>query len=145
MIASLDTSFLVSLYSIDANSATASRTLQTSTAKLIITSLAELEFVNALSLRVFRKEITSTQSQAALNAFEQDLRDGVFQLRPLTEAIFLRARQLSRQTTARLGTRTADLLHLAAALELQSGQFYTFDRQQRKLAQTMRLRLNPIS
>jgi predicted nucleic acid-binding protein len=58
------------------------------------------------------------------------------------DAFFERARQLSRQTTAKLGTRTADLLHVAAALELGADYFYSFDRQQRKLAQSVRLKLN---
>jgi len=48
-----------------------------------------------------------------------------------------RARELSRQSTARLGTRTADLLHVAAALELEADYLYSFDEQQRKLARTL--------
>jgi predicted nucleic acid-binding protein len=56
--------------------------------------------------------------------------------------VFERARLLSRQTTAKLGTRTADLLHVAAALELGADYLYSFDLQQRKLAQTVRLKLN---
>ncbi len=144
MIFYLDTSFLVSLYSLDANSAAASRILQSSAGTFYITPLVELEFINALELRIFRKEIAPTQARSSLTAFEQDLRDGVFQLKPLPQEIFLRAGLLSRQRSARLGTRTADLLHVAAALELQSDQLYSFDHQQRKLAQAMRLKLNPL-
>src|SRR5229473_1235136 len=48
--------------------------------------------------------------------FERDLHEGLFQLRGLPERVFERAKQLSQQTTANLGTRTADLLHVAAAL-----------------------------
>jgi predicted nucleic acid-binding protein len=70
------------------------------------------------------------------------LRDGALQLRALSDAIFERASQLSRQTTAKLGTRTADLLHVAAALELGAEYFYSFDQQQRKLARAVRLKLN---
>ena len=40
------------------------------------------------------------------------------------------------------GTRTSDLLHVAAALELGVDCLYTFDKQQRKLAQAVRLKLN---
>ena len=49
---------------------------------------------------------------------------------------------MSRQTTAKLGTRTADLLHVAAALELGVDCLYTFGLHQRKLAQRLRFRLN---
>jgi predicted nucleic acid-binding protein len=41
-----------------------------------------------------------------------------------------------------MGTRTADLLHVAAALELGVDYLYSFDQQQRKLARTVRLKMN---
>jgi predicted nucleic acid-binding protein len=137
-----DTSFLVSLYSPDANSGSAARSMQASRGDRFVSTLGELEVINAVGLRVFRKEISATQAQASLKDFEEDLRAGVFQLRPVLEEVFERARQLSRQTTPKLGTRTADLLHVAAALELSAEYLYTFDQRQRKLAQTARLKLN---
>ncbi len=136
-----DPSFIVSLYSPDANSAAAVRPMQTP-ADRFLTTFGELEVVNAMELRVFRKEVSPAQAQSSLIDFEHDLRDGVFQLRALTDSVFERAHRLSRQTTAKLGTRTADLLHVSAALELGVDCLYTFDLHQRKLAQTLRLRLN---
>ena len=137
-----DTSFLVSLYSLDANSVVAARTVKASVGDRFLTILVELEVINAFGLRVFRKEVTAAQAQSSLSDFEKDLRDGVFQLRGLPDTVFERARQLSRRTTARLGTRTADILHVAAALELGVDYLYSFDQHQRKLAQTVRLKLN---
>lgn len=137
----LDTSFLVSLYSPDLNSGTATRLMHASKGDRLITTLGELEVVNALGLRVFRKEVLAAQAQSSLDDFDKDMRDGVLQLRPLSEQVFDRARQLSRQTTARLGTRTADLLHVAAALELGVDWLYSFDKQQRRLARAVRLRV----
>jgi predicted nucleic acid-binding protein len=137
-----DSSFLVSLYSADANGAAAARTMETATGECLITTLGELEVVNAFGLRVFRKEVSAAQAQESVTDFEKDLRDGILQLRRLEESFFERARQLSRQTTARLGTRTADLLHVVAALELGVDCFYSFDQQQRKLAHAVRLKLN---
>jgi predicted nucleic acid-binding protein len=137
-----DTSFLVSLYSLDANSASAAQAIHASTGDCFVTTLGELEVVNALELRIFRKEVTVAQAHSSLADFEKDLRDGVFQLRGLTDHVFERAHQLSRQTTAKLGTRTADVLHVAAALELGADYIYSFDQQQRKLAQTLHLKLN---
>ena len=142
MKAYADTSFLISLYSPDANSAAAVGTMQLSSAEHFITVFGELEVVNALQLRVFRKELSHAQADASLKDFEKDLADGIFQLRPLSDQVFERARRLSRQTTARLGTRTADLLHVAAALELGVDCLYTFDQQQRKLAHAVKLKLN---
>ena len=116
--------------------------MQASKGDRLITPLGELEVVNALGLRVFRKEVSAAQARSSLDDFEKDLRDGILQLRPLPEQVFERARQLSRQTTARLGTRTADLLHVAAALELGVDWLYSFDKQQRKLARAVRLKIN---
>jgi len=137
-----DASFLVSLYSPDANSAAAARSMRASSGDRFVTTLAELEVVNAMGLRVFRKEVSAAQARSSLGDFEKDLREGIFQLRGLPEPVFGRADQLSRQTTAKLGTRTADILHVAAALELGADYLYSFDQQQRKLAQTVRLKLN---
>ena len=77
-----------------------------------------------------------------MSGFEKDLRNGLFQLRGLPDPVFERASQLSPHATAKLGTRTADLLHVAAALELGVDYLYSFDEHQRKLAQTVRLKIN---
>lgn len=140
----LDASFLVSLYSPDINSLAAARTLRRSD-EPFVTSLAELEVVNAFQLRVFRKEITALQSETSLQDFTLDLRVGVFRGCSIPANSFLRALQISRLTTSQLGTRSADLLHVAAALDLGCGRLYSFDERQRKLAQTVKLKLNPVS
>ena len=138
----MDASFLVSLYSLDTNSAAAARTMRASADDRFITTLGQLEVLNALQLRVFRKELSAAQAQAASDLFEDDLQKGVFQTLPLTEESFERAQQLSQRSTASMGTRTADLLHVAAALELRADRLYSFDRQQRDLAQVLGLKLN---
>ena len=137
-----DASFLVSLYIPDANSFAASRVMEASSGNRFVTVLCELEVVNAFALRIFRKQASPAEANSALTNFERDLHEGLFQLRGLPERIFERARQLSKQTTATVGTRTADLLHVAAALELGVDYLYSFDQQQRKLARTVRLKLN---
>jgi predicted nucleic acid-binding protein len=42
--------------------------------------------------------------------------------------------QMARRRTSQLGTRTLDVLHVASAVKLQADMFYTFDRNQEKLA-----------
>jgi len=95
-----------------------------------------------LQLRIFRKELSIAQVKAAYQAIEIDLQNRVLQLSPLPERTFERARQISLKTTAHLGTRTADLVHIAAAMELAVDAVYSFDRQQRALAHALRLKLN---
>jgi predicted nucleic acid-binding protein len=138
----LDTSLLVSLYSLDSNSVAAASALKPVKEPLLVSTLCELEAVNAFGLRVFRREISGRQAETSLHHFEKDIRDGVFLLRALPEAAFERARTLSRQTTPQIGTRTADLLHVAAALELGASGLFSFDLQQRKAAQVAGLTLN---
>ena len=142
MKAYADPSFIVSLYSPDANSAAAAHTMQASSADCFLTTFGELEVINAMGLRIYRKEVSAVQAQSSIIEFEKDLHQGVFHLRGLSDSSLERASQLSRQTTAKLGTRTADLLHVAAALELDADYLYTFDQHQRKLAQALRLKLN---
>jgi len=130
------------LYSQEVNSEAALATMDASSEACVVTTFGELEVVNALMLREFRREISSAQARSGITAFERDLRSGVFHLQPLPERAFARARELSQQTTVQLGTRTGDLLHVAAALELQADYLYSFDKRQRALAQIVRLKLN---
>ena len=138
----IDTSFLISLYSPDANSISAVQMVQAANNVHLVSTFTELEGVNALALRVFRKEISPAQAKSSFRDFERDLRHSVFQLVRLPDEAFQRAQQISRRTTARLGTRTADLLHVAAALELSVDYLYSFDHQQRKLAKALQLKVN---
>lgn len=137
-----DSSFLTSLYSPDSNSVAAAGAIATSGPTRFITTLAELELVNALGLRTYRQEISPREAATSLRQFDEDIRNGVFLVRPLSEQVFQRARDLSRQTTPKLGTRTADLLHVAAALELGAQVLYSFEQQQRKLAKAVHLKIH---
>lgn len=136
---------VVSLYSPDANSAAAIGFLKTCGDALLITTLCELEAVNAFELRVFRKQISKSQAEVSLNDFALDLRNGVIQLRTLPEFAFERARKLSQDFTAKLGTRAADVLQVAAAVELGADGFFTFDQQQRQMAEAAGLAIITIS
>jgi predicted nucleic acid-binding protein len=129
-----DTSFLVSLYVLDANSAGAAARIKPASLPIWLTPLSEVEIANAFCLRLFRKELDPAKIKAARSLFRQDLESGVFEIRPLSAAIFDTARRLAEQYTPRLGTRTLDLLHVASALVLQVEAFYTFDHHQGKLA-----------
>ncbi len=49
---------------------------------------------------------------------------------------------LARTYVAKLGTRTLDSLHVAAALELKAERFWTFDERQAKLAKAVGLKVS---
>jgi predicted nucleic acid-binding protein len=136
-----DTSFIGSLYLQDANSTKITRMMQGAALPLLLTPLTEVELTNALFLQIFRKTLTAPQIYAAEALFREDLANGVFEMRPLSLAIFDKARLLSRKQTPRMGTRALDVLHVASALVLQAGTLYTFDRNQRKLAEAEGLKV----
>ena len=142
MIAYADTGFLVSLYGQDDHSATATALVK-SRPVLILTPLGEAEFTNAVELRVFRKEWTRREARLVHEHFLRHQAAGVFRAEPLGSEIWEKALILSRRYSAKFGTRTLDLLHVAAALVLKPDVFYTFDMHQHKLAHAVRLRVLP--
>lgn len=118
--------------------------LQTINDNLLITTWVEFEAVNAMGLKEFRNEVLAGQAEASLRNFEKAIASGAIELRTLPESAFERGRRLSRQFTPDIGTRTGDLLHVAAALELGATSFFSFDIQQRKVAEAVGLALNPF-
>jgi predicted nucleic acid-binding protein len=135
-----DASFLVSLYSLDANSLHAAREIERLNPTVLLTPLVELELENALELRIFRREATPAQVRASQAEIRKHIEDGFFSLQPMPATVCERARQITRRRTAQLGLRTLDILHVASALLLHTDAFLTFDRRQLELARRQGLR-----
>lgn len=131
----VDTSFLVSLYSPDRNSAKAARRMSDARLPLMLTPLGELELINALQLRVFRKEVARAEARAAYAAFHADVRGGILAMKPWPATVYAHALRLAQSWSAKLGTRTLDILHVASALALKADTFNTFDDRQKSIAQ----------
>lgn len=108
----------------------------------LISSLGELELVNALEARVFRNQLTRQQVDKAHAVFEDDVKRGAYVIVELEPEAFIRAKRLVMQTTAAIGCRTADILHIAAALEAKVDRFFTFDERQKVVAHRARLKTN---
>ena len=143
MNAYADTGLLVSLYGQDANSTDAHSLAQRHHPTFLLTGLGEAEFANACQLCVFRKQWTASQGRSVREKFLFHLRSGVLQLEELPSQVWALVATLSEQHTAALGTRTLDVLHVAAALLLRSEVFCSFDERQRKLARAKGLRVLP--
>ena len=101
---------------------------------MLVTSLGVLEQLNAIQLRLFRKEVRLSEARAANAAFRVDMNNGVFAIRAMTEEVFIQARRLALRWTARLGTRSLDIIHVAAAIALRADALQTFDDRQKRLA-----------
>lgn len=145
MSAYIDTSFLASLYLFDANSNEAVGTMtRVNAGGYLASTLTLLEAVNAFYLRAFRKEISTIQAKRCSLDLDKDLHGGVFQVVAVADSHFERAQQISRRLTARMGTRTADLLHVAIALEVGAAFLYSFDVRQRELAKALGMKVNRV-
>jgi predicted nucleic acid-binding protein len=141
MIGYADTSFLVSLYLPDVHSPAAWSAMK-SRPYLYLTPLHELEFVNAIELAIFRRLINRVEAKSVLRDFEQD-RGNIFSLTQLPSETYARAEQLARRYTSVIGTRSLDILQVAAALILKPNVFFTFDDRQQKLAKAEHMRVLP--
>jgi predicted nucleic acid-binding protein len=138
-----DTSFLASLYTFDIHSDSAATAMAEAELPLFLTSFGELELVNAIELRAYRKELKRSEVRQALTMFRRDIGAGVYFLKPLAATVFDRALKLAQKRTPRLGTRTLDILHVASAIDLRVKTFYTFDKRQKKLANSAKLHVLP--
>jgi predicted nucleic acid-binding protein len=129
-----DSSFLVSLYTLDSHSAAAAAEVRRLRPKLILTPLAELELTNALELRIFRKESPAAEVHDARTVLGGHINEGFYDVVGMPAAVYDLARRIAASRTAASGTRTLDILHVASAVLLRADAFWTFDQRQAKIA-----------
>jgi len=144
MVAFADTGFIASLYLKESTAAPARAAIQAAPVVLPLTPLAALELRNAFNRAVQRQRITAAQRDALWQDVEADIASGFLVLTPVAaDELHHKARRLSDRYTPRLGTRSLDLLHVAAALVLQAKVFFSFDDRQRKAAASEGLKVKP--
>ena len=139
-----DTGVMVKGYVLEADSEAAVRILDSLGDHLLYSHLHSIEIPNAIRLKRFRGEITKSQENAANRAFLSDIESGV--LTPCEYdlgEVFLLAERLSAKHSAILGSRSLDLLHVAAAIEAGATHFASLDARQRKVAGLNGLKLLP--
>ena len=144
MNAYADTGFVITLYKEEATSARAAALMAKQTASVRLSQLGELEFRNALHLAVFRCELTAGDAALKKRLFLEDVAKGIFTITPVPASeLFAKSFELADRHSARLGTRSLDLMHVAAALLLKAETFLSFDERQRKTAKSERLKVKP--
>jgi hypothetical protein len=144
MVAFADTGFLASLYLKESTSVAALAAIQSDPAILPYTPLVALELRNSLNRAVLHRRITMAQRDALWQDVEMDIAGGFLVPTPVASGqLYDKARQLSDRHTPALGTRSLDLLHIAAALVLESKIFFSFDDRQRKAAASEGLKVKP--
>jgi predicted nucleic acid-binding protein len=113
-------------------------------APLAITALHELEVRNAFKLGIFRELLTIAEAAAALTNLQKDLRSGrLIKVTMKWPSVFRLATRLSEQYSAIHGTRSIDILHVAAAKVIRVEHFVSFDTRQRALASIMGFKVAP--
>jgi hypothetical protein len=142
----VDTSVIVKLYVKEDSSLEASNWLKKNNEAIPWTAFHELEFNNALHLKEFRDEITPHESHLIKERFTRHEELGVYYRPQLSWVdVFRVAVDLSTKHTVKTGSRSLDILHVAAALLLKTDRFLTFDERQSKLATLERIRIVSIT
>ena len=136
----LDTGCFVKLYYPEPDSARVIAHIRGKTVGY--TPLHELEFANALQLKIFFKSANAAQAAAARALVEGDLRTGVLVAADSNwKDVFQQAVKLAELHTASFGCRSLDVLHCAVATLLKATEFMSTDARQNKLAGAMGLNL----
>ena len=139
-----DSSFLVSCYLPEANTSRARNYLRSVGAPLVFNALQALEVGNAFELGVFRGLFSAADATSARANLHHDLRSGRLVKTAVNWPLAFRvASALSRRHSATTGTRSFDILHVAAAKSLRAGEFISFDGRQRALATALALKVAP--
>jgi predicted nucleic acid-binding protein len=109
---------------------------------LPVTLHGRMEIISAICRACFTSELSEAGMHDALQQVDEDFTDGhLHRADLLWRAALRRAVQLTREHTPKIGTRAADVLHVACALELKLRHFLTFDDRQAKLAVAAGLKL----
>jgi hypothetical protein len=139
-----DTSFLVSLYVPDGNSAIAQSTAVRAAIHFPFTALHALETRNAIELNAFRNHITSAQAAQAWASVLTDIRSGNLVRQRIRWALaFRQPRVQAGVHTKVIGTRSLDILHVICARSVTARDFFSFDRRQRNLASALGFNVLP--
>lgn len=139
-----DTSLLLKSYIPEQGTKRALEIIHTAQPPFPFSHLLELEIRTAMRLKFGRGELTKAQLTGALRAVESDFSKGIL-LRPKydLEEVFSRAESISRDLAANTMARSADIWHIAAAIEIQCARFASFDQRQREVAEMCGLTVIP--
>jgi predicted nucleic acid-binding protein len=145
MRAYADSSFIVSLYLPEQHRTDrAVSYMEANREALPFTPQHRLEIRNAIRLLVWSKRITASDRSSAFREIEDDLDSEVFLIHtPLNYTdTCRRAERIGNSHNEKIGARSSDLFHVAAALDLGFKWFLTFDHKQRDLAEAAGLKVD---
>jgi len=139
----LDTSAFLKLYIREPASALVQSLVAGQSEPLPVWEILEMEFHNALQLKVFRGELDEGEAGRQYAFFQQRKRKGFYFVPEIRRAELMDEFRRLSALTPRLGCRTMDILHVACASQLRPNHFLTFDSRQKKLAAAAGLPVYP--
>jgi predicted nucleic acid-binding protein len=129
----------------EANSAAALALRKRFNPPSVLTHVHRTELQNAWQLKVYRKEMSAAAAARAADDLQSDVDAGVWLLPEYDlDSVFAISVRLAREHTAALGTRSLDVLHVAAAVTLRERYFVTGDGRQATLAAAVGLRVTKL-
>ena len=137
-----DSSFSASLYALDDNTGHANEIYQADRRRpLFFTAWQELELLNTLRLGVHRARRAKITPRYTVGncqkRIEEDLRNGILRRAELNWPLCVRhAGELSETFSEKLDVVMLDVWQVACAIELRAEAFWTFDRDQERLARS---------
>lgn len=138
----IDTSVIVKLYIKETDSLAVSEWIRNNNEPIPLTSLIELEFINALKLKQFRNEISKEDFEKINLKLREHETRGVYYRPPMDWiGVFNDAFALSKNHTPNIGSRSLDILHVASALFLKTDRILTFDERQAQLSSIVGLKI----
>lgn len=140
----VDSSALVAVYVPERFSAAARRAVQAAS-QVPFTALHSLEVLNAFELLVGRHAITRDECRAVQDQLQDDLVNHRLVRSPIDlDQVFTNASELSRVYTAKMLTRSLDLLHVAASHLAMCTTFVSADDRQLVIAKATGLKVVDI-
>jgi hypothetical protein len=145
MHAYADSSFLVSLYVPEPHlTQQAIAYMEKHKEALPFTPQHRLEVRNAIRMLVWSRRITTVDRTRAFREIEADLDSEVFLIHSALDYTntYRRAERIGSAHNESIGCRSADLFHVAAAIELGFKNFVSFDAKQLQIAEAVGLTID---
>ncbi len=141
----LDTSAFLKLYIREEGSAAVQSLVESQSEPLPVWDVLEMEFTNAIWMKVFWKDIAAADAHSQLDLFADRRKRGQYFTPEFSRSKLLERFRSLAAHTAETGCRTMDVVHVAAALEFEAEMLVSFDERQRRLAEIAGLRCQSVA
>lgn len=122
-----DTSVFIALYLPDRHANGVAKLLAEFRPRFFFTPLHRAELSHAVYDHVSQKKISADEARQVISHFERDCANGRWREVSMPDSAMTNSMTLAKKHGAKTGASSADSLHVASALELRSGNFWTLE------------------